>query len=95
MVLVWRVGSDQSPCNQSNRCCCFLFVPGILTIIHLHRYFRRLIEAYEKLDPEHGFSNLASVLDTQLTGKYKERAALDTLTTIVKEMKADIGEKQV
>lgn len=55
------------------------------------RFFAPLVEAYEQLDPEGGFSNLSTLLETQVTAKYKERRALDRLTEIVRAMKADLG----
>ncbi len=49
------------------------------------------MEAYEQLDPEGGFADLSTLMETQVTGKYKERRALDRLTVLVREMRAELG----
>lgn len=50
------------------------------------------MDAYEQLDPEGGFANLSTLAETQLTGKRKEKRALDALTDVVTEMKLAFGQ---
>lgn len=49
-----------------------------------------MVDAYEMLDPESGFSNLATLLQTQVTSKRKEKQAFNQMVDLVAAMKMEL-----
>eukprot|EP00045_Choanoeca_perplexa_P011188 m.117273 g.117273 ORF g.117273 m.117273 type:complete len:529 (+) comp15542_c0_seq3:1429-3015(+) len=49
-------------------------------------YFGQLVTAYEDLDPESGFQDLSKFVFTMLSGKMYEKAAITTMTKVLKQL---------
>ena len=56
------------------------------------RYFQKLVDAYEKLDPESGFANLVTLAQTQITSKHGEKRAFEQMVELVAAMKQELDD---
>jgi hypothetical protein len=50
------------------------------------QYYDRLVQAFEQLDPERSFQNLASLATTLATNKRGERQAIANIDTVLREI---------